>query len=534
MDLARIAIDNISKFGDTDIFPFPIENMMFYDRASSAQSLLLDIEKDFDNWASKYPVNAIHSCIPVGYTGYRWATIIDPLWNAFLLYQVLKISDLIEKARVAVSKETVFSYRLKIEEASGKLFDQEINWRQFYDKAVKTAEVGSFQYVVRFDISDFYNRVYHHKLENEIIRIGADANIKSRIMKILQDISGYASYGLPVGGNAARILAELLLNPMDQMMISRRYNYLRFVDDFILFANNREDAFSKLNWCADYLLRNQGLSLQKSKTQILTKSEFIAHAKSTLEGDDDPDNKDRSQFMKIHIHYDPYSLTAEEDYQQLRNQLAAFNITALIKDEIRKSRIHLALGKQLMNAILYLNGTELNLAVNVICSNLDAFYPVLPTVMQTLYKKILELDPDTRLHVIEVLTKLIDENSYLLQTENNAAYVIRILSLVNCEPSIQAINYLYTNMSSSVLVRNNCIYAMTNLENHYWLADLKSKYSTLSLWEKRAFIAASYFLQDEGKYWREHTKNQFSALESEVRDWVASKNVVTTKWKLPL
>jgi hypothetical protein len=321
---------------------------------------------------------------------------------------------------------------------------------------------------------------------------------------------------------------------MDQMMISRRYNYLRFVDDFILFANNREDAFSKLNWCADYLLRNQGLSLQKSKTQVLTKSEFIAHAKSILEGDDTSDNKDRSQFMKIHIHYDPYSITAEEDYQQLRDQLSAFNITALIKDEIRKSRIHLALGKQLMNAILYLRGMELDLAVNVICSNLDAFYPVLPSVMQTLYKKILELEPDTRLHVIEVLTKLIDENSYLVQTENNAAYVIRILSLVNCEPSIQAINYLYTNMSSSVLVRNNCIYAMTNLKNYYWLADLKSKYSTLSSWEKRAFIAASYFLQDEGKHWRERTKNQFSALESEVRDWVSSKNVATTKWKLPL
>jgi hypothetical protein len=317
MNFAKIAINNISNFGDTDIFPFPIENIMFYDREPSIESLLLDIECNFADWTSKYPINAIHSCIPTGYTSYRWATIIDPLWNAFLLYQVLKISDLIEKARISISKDTIFSYRLKIDELSGRLFDTNINWRRFYDKAIEIAENNSFQYVVRFDISDFYNRVYHHKLENEIGRIEADADIKCRIMTILQSISGNVSYGLPVGGNAARLLAELVLNPMDQMMVSRKYRHLRFVDDFILFANNREDAFSKLNWCADYLLRNQGLSLQKSKTQVLTKSEFIAHAKTTLEGDDDSDNKERSRFMNIHIRYDPYSLTAEEDYKQL-------------------------------------------------------------------------------------------------------------------------------------------------------------------------------------------------------------------------
>jgi hypothetical protein len=428
MNLVKIALNNISKFGDTDIFPFPIENMMFYDKESSIESLLLDIENDFDNWIAKYPVNAIHSCVPVGYTGYRWATIIDPLWNAFLLYQVLRISELIERERISVSKETVFSYRLRIDKISGKLFNQEIGWRRFYNKAIEIAETGAFQYVVRFDISDFYNRVYHHKLENEITRIRADENIKHRIMKILQGISDNVSYGLPVGGNAARILAELVLNPLDHMMISKKYRYLRFVDDFILFANNREDAFSKLNWCADYLLRNQGLSLQKSKTQVLAKNEFIAHVKTTLEGDDTLDSKDRAQFMKIHIHYDPYSLTAEEDYKQLRDQLSEFDITTLIKDEIRKSRIHLALGKQLMNAIVYLDGKKLNLAVNAICSNFDVFYPVFPAVMQTLYKKMLDLEPDTRSHVINILTKLIEENSYLLQTENNAAYVIRILS----------------------------------------------------------------------------------------------------------
>ena len=31
-DFFAFAIDNISKYGDTDIFPFPIENHIFYDK----------------------------------------------------------------------------------------------------------------------------------------------------------------------------------------------------------------------------------------------------------------------------------------------------------------------------------------------------------------------------------------------------------------------------------------------------------------------------------------------------------------------
>lgn len=532
MNLAKLAIENISKLGDTDIFPFPIENMMFFDRYANIETIILNIETNFDNWLANYPVEVIQSCVPVGYTGYRWATQIDPIWNAFLLYQVLKIANLIEEARVPVEKKSVFSYRLKLDEATGRLFDKDVNWRGFYSTALAEAEAKESLYVVRFDISDFYNRIYHHRLENAIIRVGANPEIKSRIMKILQDISNNDSYGLPVGGNASRILAELLLNSMDQLMINKRIRFFRYVDDYILFADSREDAYQKLNWCVEYMLRNWGLSLQKSKTQIQSKSEFISHAKANLEGDENPENKDRSDFMRIHIHYDPYSLTAEEDYTKLRDQLDGFDITNLIKDEIRKSRIHLALGKQLMSALLFLTGQKLNLAVKAIISNLDVLYPVLPTILQVLHKKLKDLDETTKNHVVETLAQLVEEDSYLFQTENNSTYLIRVLSLVNSDRSVQTIDYLYTK-TNYILVKTNCIFAMANLGNLYWLADLKTRFATFTSWERRAFIAASYFLGDEGKHWRSHTKEQFSSFEKELRDWVCTKNILGG-WKLPL
>ena len=533
MDYLKVAIKNVSNWGDTDIFPYPMENAVFFDMPERIEEILSEIENNFEAWASNYPVNCIKTCIPVGYTGFRWATTIDPIWNCFLLYQVLKVSTEIESERLSVDKKAVFSYRLKIDEDTGKLFDIAINWRAFYNRAIELAESGEFNYVVRFDISDFYNRIYHHRLENALIRANINSNVKKKVMKILQDISGNVSYGLPVGGNAARILAEILLNFFDQMLNSKRIIFCRYVDDFILFAKSREDAFHKLNWCADYLLRVEGLSLQKNKTQILTCNEFLSYAKAIIEGEDGENTKERAEFLKLHIHFDPYSSTADADYEDLKSKIGQYDVLGLLKTEIRKSRIHQAVGRQIMNALAFLEGEKLNLAFNVIRSNFESLYPVFPTIMQIAIKKLSETNRETKHQFIDSLYNLIDTDSYILQTDNNASYASRVFSIVNTEKSVQGIDLLYSK-STSPLVRYNCIYAMINLNNHYWLSDIKSKFSTLSTWERRAFIPGSYYLRDEGRHWREHTKAQFTDLELIIRDWVSSKKPAQTGWKVPI
>ena len=125
-----------------------------------------------------------------------------------------------------------------------------------------------------------------------------------------------------------------------------------------------------------------------------------------------------------------------------------------------------------------------------------------------------------------------ETDSYLLQTDNNASYVARVLSLSNSENAIQAIDLL--SSKKSPLVRTNCIYAMTNLNNYHWLSNLKSDFSFSSKWERRAFIASSFFIGDEGKHWRDNTKEQFTRLETLLRDWVATKQPGLKPWKLPL
>lgn len=212
----ELAVKNISKYGDTDIFPYPIENHIFHDMPLDIVNMLKDIDSDFDGYINSMPVLTAKNLSVVGYNGFRWGTQIDPIWNAYLLSLVLSISDELENKRL--SPNIIFSYRFNSDFEDGLIFNREIGWSQFCASGV--AHAKEFDFVLKCDISDFYPRIYHHRLENALKKATTNSEAIKRIMKLLIIISDGVSYGLPVGGPAARILSELLLNRVDRLLKS--------------------------------------------------------------------------------------------------------------------------------------------------------------------------------------------------------------------------------------------------------------------------------------------------------------------------
>jgi hypothetical protein len=197
------ALANIDKHGDTDIFPYPIEKFVFYDKQQETVDLLLDLDKDLTGNLAQHPP-ANHSALaPVGYTGFRWATQIDPIWNVYLLGLVISIADKIEEARIPKADNTIFSYRYSWNTEQADLFDKDYNWRSFMEHSMLLASNSKF--VVVCDISEFYPRLNHHRLENSLKQLHLPGEQPSKIMQFLSDFSGTNSYGLPIGGPAARI-----------------------------------------------------------------------------------------------------------------------------------------------------------------------------------------------------------------------------------------------------------------------------------------------------------------------------------------
>jgi hypothetical protein len=273
----EFAIDNIVKFGNTDIFPFPIENMIFYDKKEYLLNIFEEIYKDFDSRLARDIPYCENTLVSVGYTGFRWATEMEPIWNAYLLGITLYLSEKIEKIRLKKDENIIFSYRIKNDEETKTIFDEKYGWRKFQEESLEKAKI--YKYVLSCDISNFYSSIYHHRLENSLQLLDdADKCISHQIIEILNKFSKNKSYGLPVGGQAARILAELLLSRTDQLLFDKEIPFCRFVDDYHLFANTEQELYEQLLYLSKILIVNEGLFLQKSKTSIVTAEEFIANS----------------------------------------------------------------------------------------------------------------------------------------------------------------------------------------------------------------------------------------------------------------
>ena len=137
-DSFRWAVDNIATWGDTDVFPLPPENHVFHDMPDECVAELLKVHSSLDDaLAANPPVNQ-SALAPVGYVGFRWATEIDPLWNAYLLGLVLRISKEIEAKRVSPIEKVVFSYYLGDYPSGSDIFRKN-EWAAFQDANAEKA-----------------------------------------------------------------------------------------------------------------------------------------------------------------------------------------------------------------------------------------------------------------------------------------------------------------------------------------------------------------------------------------------------------
>ncbi|OFY85029.1 MAG: hypothetical protein A3F72_04585 [Bacteroidetes bacterium RIFCSPLOWO2_12_FULL_35_15] len=534
-DHIRLAIENIAKYGDTDIFPFPIEKLVFFDKKEETIALIKKIDSDFHNYLTLHPPVNINSSIPLGYTGFRWATQIDPIWNAYFLAAVISIAKEIESTRIGKEENIIYSYRFSPNLENPMLFDTTYNWLKFQKDSLEFVKTNlEYNFVVICDIADFYNRINHHPLENSLNRLPVYNDIPKKIKKLIHKFSNTKSYGLPIGGEAARILAELVLNNTDRHLYNQGIKFKRFVDDLHIFCKTLQEAHSALNFLSIKLMRNEGLNLQKHKTQIQSRIEFDKLVSSRINADSDNEKeKHRAKFMSLPINYDPYSDSAEDDYRRIKKELEEFDIVGLLNDELRKVRIHQQFGTRLIKTFDVLEPEVISNAFNSIIPKYEILYPIFPTIMKSAYKHHAKLENNTKTKLHLSLRKLVSENSYIVQSEINMTYLLRVLglehSLLNEETVIKA----YHLFADSILIKSIVIQIMTRWKAYHWLTDKKDTFSIMNKWERRMFIVAANFIGDEGEHWLNYNKKEFSDLEKLIMNWSKEKSSITN-WELPL
>lgn len=522
------ALENISRWGDTDVFPFAPENHIFFDMSSEVADILVNVHSDVSAAMDADPPINETSLQLVSYEGFRWVSQLDPLWNAYLLGAVYASWQEMEKTRISTEKKRVFSYRFSPDESRKSLFASD-SWSQFIEQAEQLAR--TFSYVVITDIADFYGRLYHHRIENSLAQVVSEQGLAKKIDQLLRAYSGGVSYGLPVGGPAARALSELALNRVDQLLELQGIVFLRFADDYRIFANSEADAYSDLIYLTELLHRHEGLTLQKQKTRVLRTTDFLRTPLFIPEDSDDLSEAEKSEreLLRLSLRFDPYSQNAELEYERLKTALQDFDILDMLAREVAKSRVNIPVVKRLTQSLGFLDHDIQEAAVGTILDSLEMLAPALPIVLRVLDDLSGELSNDGRATLNAELRRRITDGAYFMRLPINQAYALRVLRHEQDEENY----FLAARMfgSAAPFLQRDIVIHMHNWKNADWISEQRRQWSNQHPWVKRALILSSFILQDEGQHWRR--KLHLNAFDNVAMKWMADR-VKNGKTEIPL
>lgn len=277
----RRAIQHLNANGDTDLFPKLPELKFFADKEDEVTQAILQL-----NIGQYQPVSSVEVLTPKSRLGFRIGHQLSATDILFYTAATIEAAEGIEHLRERASGDVAFSYRYDPAGEDGRIFKRE---RSYHDwlRSLSTFGgdplFGRNQETVETDISDFYSRIYFHRVENILNEAEAGNNSTDAIKKIIQTCRARQSFGLPVGSSASRLLAEGVLSDTDQMLRRIGVSATRYVDDFKIIASGRENSHSVLCRLAEHLMVTEGLSLNPSKTKLSNLAQLQASTSSRLD-----------------------------------------------------------------------------------------------------------------------------------------------------------------------------------------------------------------------------------------------------------
>jgi hypothetical protein len=148
------------------------------------------------------------------------------------------------------------------------VFDPAFGYDSFraQSSALSKDRIGKWKVVT--DISNFFDRIGNHTLENHLLNIGCAKRYVDLLKEMLFFWAGdRRSYGVPVGSDASRIISEAVLLNVDKRLVSEGIIFVRYVDDFRIFCDTKAEALKAVEVLTS-LLADEGLSLNSRKTDI--------------------------------------------------------------------------------------------------------------------------------------------------------------------------------------------------------------------------------------------------------------------------
>lgn len=503
------ALAHVKKEGDTDVFPRPFEIDAISDDWSEVREHLE--KQDIHNW-STYTQRSLLA--PKSFWGFRIVTQLDPLDTLIFTAVLYEIGADLEKNRVPVKKGCVFSHRFN-PKGDGTLYDPEIGYHQFRKAAEELTSRRGYTHVAVTDIADFFPRIYSHRLENALSAYTNKSCHVTAIRKLLHGWNATESHGIPVGPAASRLLADIAIHDVDEALLGNGIKFVRFIDDYRLFAHSESEAFRYLTVLAETLYQNHGLTLNPQKTRICTIDQFRNSYLSAPE--DRQVDSLRSRFQKILKELriqDPYGeIHIAELPPKAQQELSEINLRVLLEQEIVSggADVDYSLVRFVLRRMAQVQDDS---AIDALIQKIESLHPVLPEIIEY-FRALNGLGSSERYRIGQKITTAL-KKTYLAELPYYQMWGLNLF----CTDSTWNSAHLFEPMlrtATDQFTRRQLILAIGRARKRHWFQSRWRHLFDESEWCRRALIfAASCLEKDAYSHWGNAVKQRLSILERSV------------------
>ena len=143
-------------------------------------------------------------------------------------------------------------------------------------EAIRAAHADGFKWVVDADITAFFDNIPHKLILDCLAERVADGNILRIVREFLSAgvmEDGFlrpSTSGTPQGGVISPLLANIVLDKLDQRLTQSGFRFVRYADDFVVLCRSRAQAKQALDFVDTFLRSELGLSLSPKKTKVVS------------------------------------------------------------------------------------------------------------------------------------------------------------------------------------------------------------------------------------------------------------------------
>ena len=384
-------------------------------------------------------------------------------------------------------RSVVFSSR--IASSGDSLYDSKFGWEQFWRSSRAQIEArGAF--VARTDIADFYNQVRHDEILSQLEICGIPERLCQGFAGFLGAFGSGIGRGVPIGPHAGHLLAEVSLSRVDALLEASNIRFTRYIDDLHLFCETEKDAQLVLYDVADILYPEFGLALNRMKTSISPKDEFLVEARKRGR-EETPSEREEALLDAIRAVTDSdYDFASFEEVLDANpDAVTAEALEHLLDEELSQAKVDYPKLGWLLRRLGQVGAPG---GVSYVLDNFEDFVPVIGDAARYLARAGSNWEGEWQ----EIGQKILDCTQTPI-VEKSAYVESVLLGLFAEQKELNHIGDLLQRFGdSSPPVKREIILAARAAEATDWLHSVRKNAADLDPWAKRAFLDSTRILPD--------------------------------------